>query len=364
MVEKMNEDKPNLLTIYLQLMKLRVVILLQITAICAILAHDLMVRSNALPGDRTWFDTLQACGITLLGGTLAAGGSNAINMFYDRDIDPGMSRTRTRPIPNGWISPYHALVFGIIIAVGGSAIFLPIHWKAAFWSLFSVVFYVVIYTIWLKRRTPQNIVIGGIAGSTPPVIGWIVAAAASIPSNNNPFDLGSQIPWMLFLLIFLWTPPHFWALALYRSGEYAKVGVPMMPDVKGPHRTLLESKIYCILLFGLGSVPYFWPESGLPLAWMFLASGLTIWYSISVWNIIPDEDLDADGRMPLAFASFMRSLGYLAWMFIALVYVVAVPSDHIWYWTAVFVLIVPAVNRLMIKWKESMQANRKVLNAE
>ena len=110
-------DKPSLLKIYLQLMKLRVVILLQITAICAIVAHDLLVRSDAIQGDRTWMDTLQACIVTLVGGTLAAGGSNAINMVYDRDIDPGMSRTRTRPIPNGWISPKHALVFGIIISI-------------------------------------------------------------------------------------------------------------------------------------------------------------------------------------------------------------------------------------------------------
>ena len=179
-------EKPGIVTVYLQLMKLRVVILLQITAICAIIAHDLMVRSDSISGDRTWLDTLEACVVTLIGGTLAAGGSNAINMVYDKDIDPGMSRTRTRPIPNGWISPNHALVFGIIIALLGSAIFIPFHWKAAFWSIFSVLFYVFVYTIWLKRRTPQNIVIGGIAGSTPPLIGWIVASANTIPENINP----------------------------------------------------------------------------------------------------------------------------------------------------------------------------------
>ena len=110
-------DHPSLFRIYLQLMKLRVVVLLQITAICAILAHDLMVRSDAITGDRTWLETLEACLVTLLGGTLAAGGSNAINMVYDRDIDPGMSRTRTRPIPNGWISVRHSLIFGVTISV-------------------------------------------------------------------------------------------------------------------------------------------------------------------------------------------------------------------------------------------------------
>jgi len=358
-------DKPSIFKIYVQLMKLRVVILLQITAICAIIAHDFMVRSEAISGNRTWIDTLEACVITLVGGTLAAGGSNAINMVYDRDIDPGMSRTRTRPIPNGWISPRHALVFGISMAIIGSAIFLPIHWKAAFWSLFSVLFYVLVYTIWLKRRTPQNIVIGGIAGSTPPLIGWIVASSVNIPNNLNPFDLASPIPWMLFLLIFAWTPPHFWALALYRSGEYRKVGVPMMPDVKGAKRTLNESKFYCIVLFLIGSVPCFWPEYGLPLAWAFISGFLTLWYSISVWKIDPNEELDVNGRMPLAFASFMRSLGYLAWMFIAFVYIAAVPAEYVWHYSAGFILGVPIVNILAIKWKDSANSkNRRVLNAE
>lgn len=323
----MSDDHPGMSTVLLQLMKLRVVVLLQVTAICAILAHDLLVRYDSIDGDRTWMDTLWTSFVTLVGGTLAAGGSNAINMVYDRDIDPGMSRTRSRPIPKGWISPRAALIWGVFLAISGSAFFLILHWKAAFWSAFSVLFYVFIYTILLKRRTPQNIVIGGIAGATPPVIGWVGAAAATIPENFNPFDLGSPVPWMLFMLIFLWTPPHFWALALYRSGEYGKVGVPMMPDVKGPHRTLFESKVYCVLLFGLGSVPFFWPESGLPLAWAFVAGVLTIWYSISVWRIDPEEPLDENGRMPKAFASFMRSLAYLGLMFISFVFIVALPPS-------------------------------------
>ena len=323
----MSDNHPGMPTVLLQLMKLRVVVLLQVTAICAILAHDLLVRYGSIDGDRTWLDTLWTSFVTLVGGTLAAGGSNAINMVYDRDIDPGMSRTRSRPIPKGWISPKAALIFGTLLAVSGSAFFLVLHWKAAFWSAFSVLFYVFVYTILLKRRTPQNIVIGGIAGATPPVIGWVGAAAATVPENFNPFDLGSPVPWMLFMLIFLWTPPHFWALALYRSGEYGKVGVPMMPDVKGPHRTLLESKVYCVLLFGLGSVPCFWPESGLPLAWAFVAGFLTIWYSISVWRIDPEEPLDENGRMPKAFASFMRSLAYLGLMFISFVFIVALPPS-------------------------------------
>jgi heme O synthase-like polyprenyltransferase len=137
----------------------------------------------------------------------------------------------------------------------------------------------------------------------------------------------------------------------------------MLPDVKGAERTLMESKFYCILLFFIGSVPCFWPEYGLPLAWAFISGFLTLWYSISVWKIDPNEELDANGRMPLAFASFMRSLGYLAWMFISFVYIVAVPNEYIWHYTAAFIVAVPLVNKLAVNWKDSNK-NRKVLNAE
>ena len=268
--------------------------------------------------------------ITVVGGTLSAGGSNAINMWFDADIDQHMRRTQNRPVPLGHISAGGALIFGLIIAISGSALFLFYSWKAAFWSLFSVLFYVIIYTIWLKRRTPQNIVIGGIAGSTPPLIGWAVAAA-DYTNSMNPFDLGSAIPWMLFALIFLWTPPHFWALALYRSGEYAKADVPMMNEVKGAEHTIFQSKIYCVLLLMLGSVPCFWPESGLPLLWAFIAGGLTIWYAASVWAIDPQEPFDENGRMPKAAKSFFRSLYYLGWMFLLLVLVCIIPPESLGY---------------------------------
>ena len=322
--------KPPLFKILTKLMKLRVIVLLQITAICAILVHDLLSRHGLIELERTWFDTFFTMGITIVGGTLSAGGSNAINMWYDSDIDMKMSRTKNRPIPSGHISPTMALFFGITISIVGSGIFLILHWKAAFWSFFSVFFYVFIYTIWLKRRTPQNIVIGGIAGATPPLIGWAAAATESIDSMN-PFDLGSPIPWMLFALIFLWTPPHFWALALYRSGEYAKANVPMMNEVKGSENTLFQSKIYCFLLFFLGAVPCFWPQSGLPLLWAFIAGGLTFWYSKSVWEIDPKEPVDENGRMPKAAKSFYRSLYFLGWMFLTLVLVTIIPPDLLGY---------------------------------
>ena len=317
---------PGLPKVMMQLMKLRVIVLLQITALCAILVHDTLARYGVIDLQRTWSDTLMVACITVVGGTLSAGGSNAINMWYDADIDPHMRRTMNRPIPLGHATPRFALIFGSTIAIIGSALFLLLSVKAAFWSAFSVVFYVLVYSIWLKRRTPQNIVIGGIAGSTPPLIGWAAAAGDSI-ANSNPMDLGSPIPWMLFFLIFLWTPPHFWALALYRSGEYGKVNIPMMNEVKGPEYTVRQSKMYCIFLFMLGSVPCFWPESGLPLLWAFVSGGLTLWYAKSVWAIDPHEPFDANGRMPKAAKSFFRSLFYLGWMFLSLVIITFIPSS-------------------------------------
>ena len=315
-------------SVLIDLMKLRVVVLLQITAICAILVHDLLVRYGSIAGDRSWLDTATAVAITLVGGTLSAGGSNAINMWYDADIDPLMARTAKRPIPKGEISARSALLFGLLISITGSAVFLLAHWKAAFWAAFSVVFYVLIYTVWLKRRSPQNIVIGGIAGATPPLIGWAVAASDTGALDGlNPLALGSPAPWMLFMLIFLWTPPHFWALALYRSGEYAKAEVPMMNEVRGAKSTLTQSKVYCGLLLLLGSVPCFWPASGIPLLWAFTSGGLTVWYAKSVWDIDPEEPFDENGRMPKAAKSFFRSLFYLGWMFLALVAISAVPPD-------------------------------------
>ena len=321
------QENPGLLRVFIKLMKLRVIVLLQVTAICAILVHDLLARYGSIDADRTWMDTIYSSVITLVGGTLSAGGSNAINMWYDADIDPGMNRTKNRPVPMGWISKEGALLFGLTIAILGSSLFFLIHWKAAFWSFFSVAFYVLIYTILLKRRTPQNIVIGGAAGATPPVIGWATAASEEALSSANPFDLGSALPWMLFFLIFLWTPPHFWALALYRSGEYGKVGIPMMPDVKGAKRTVTESKVYCVLLFGLGAVPCVWPGSGLPLLWSFVAGLLTLWYSATVWRIDPEEPFDENGRMPKAAKSFFASLKYLGFMFLALVAISAIPPE-------------------------------------
>jgi len=310
---------------YFSLTKPRVVILLQITAICAVFVHDSLEGGLSEGSAETML-------VVLIGGYLTAGGANAINMWYDRDIDPMMRRTEKRAIPMGKVSPESALFFGITISVMGVAWFYFMSNEvAAFWSAFSILFYVLIYSMWLKRSTPQNIVIGGIAGSTPPVIGWAASVEGLSISNNSLeesivslFDLGSPIPWFMFILIFLWTPPHFWALALYKSKEYAEVGVPMLPNVKGPERTIIEMKVYSVLLIVLSFfAPLSFGEIEVNerdyhvLNWTIV--GLSIWYASTVWRIDISEIPDESGRIASAANSFFVSMLYLALMFVVLV---------------------------------------------
>ena len=301
------------------------VVLLQITALCAVLVHDRMEGQVGM-------DTAYTMLIVFVGGYLSAGGANAINMWYDRDIDPMMTRTEGRPIPSGEVSSESALALGVLLSISGVSWFWILSNEiAAFWSAFSILFYVFIYSIWLKRSTPQNIVIGGIAGSTPPVIAWSAAEdglAVSTKSANlmldSLVDIGSPLPWLMFLLIFLWTPPHFWALALYRSEEYGRVGVPMMPNVKGPERTLIEMKVYAVILILMSLVipsSYGGLEENDTLYYFLGCNvvGLSIWYASSVWRIDLGEECDETGRMPTAARSFFISMLYLALMFVVLV---------------------------------------------
>jgi protoheme IX farnesyltransferase len=296
---------------------------------CAILSHDL-IETNKINQS-----TLEVMMIVFIGGYLTAGGANCINMWYDRDIDPIMTRTSKRPLSVGDITPKKALLFGILISIIGTLWLLKMaNEVAAFWALFSILFYVFIYTIWLKRTSVQNIVIGGIAGSTPPVIGWAAAEGELELEFSSAHDfidsivnIGGYMPWFMFLLIFLWTPPHFWALALYRSGEYEKVGVPMMPNVKGKGRTLVEMKIYSILLILLSlTTPLAFQEKS---NWIELSDLdfnislavinsliLSIWYVLTVWKININDENDI---MPTASHSFFVSLTYLAVMFMILV---------------------------------------------
>ena len=176
---------------------------------------------------------------------LASGAAGAINMWYDRDIDAVMERTRERPIPTGRVEPAEALTFGVILsAFAVMMMFLATNAVAAGLLAAAVLFYVFVYTVWLKRRTPQNIVIGGAAGAFPPAIGWAVVTG----------NIGIE-PVILFALIFFWTPPHFWALALYRSKDYAAAGVPMLPVIRGARTTKWQMLAYTVLLLPLTLMP-------------------------------------------------------------------------------------------------------------
>jgi len=206
---------------------------------------------------------------------VGAGASGAINMWYDRDIDAVMERTRQRPIPMGRVAPGDALGFGVVLAIGAVAVMgLTVNVAAAALLAVAILFYVFVYTMWLKRRTPQNIVIGGASGAFPPMIGWAaVTGTVSVESL------------LLFALIFFWTPPHFWALALYRSGDYAKAGIPMLPVVAGKAETKKQMILYTVLLIPLGMAPvwfgfvgWVYGAAAMVLGLIFLAAAVAVWF--------------------------------------------------------------------------------------
>jgi protoheme IX farnesyltransferase len=218
---------------FVALMKPRVMVLAVFTAI---------VGLAIAPGHR---DPLVAA-IAILGIAVGAGAAGVLNMWYDADIDAVMARTARRPIPRGRISRAEALVFGLVLAGGAvTTLALAVNIQAAALLAFTIFFYIAVYTAWLKRSTPQNIVIGGAAGALPPVIGWAAATG----------ELGLE-PLILFLIIFLWTPPHFWALSLNRSDDYARAGVPMLPVVAGRAATTRQILFYSILLFPVSLLPW------------------------------------------------------------------------------------------------------------
>jgi protoheme IX farnesyltransferase len=201
---------------------------------------------------------------SLLMIAVGAGASGCLNMWWDADIDAVMTRTRKRPIPDGRIAPSEALSFGMTLAVGSVLVLaLAANWLAAGLLAFTIFFYVVVYSIGLKRWTAQNIVIGGAAGALPPVIGQAaVAGTVTIETIT------------LFLIIFLWTPPHFWALALLKSGDYARAGVPMLPNVAGPDATRLQILLYTLVLVPCGFAPVLLGFGGLAYAVISAVTGL------------------------------------------------------------------------------------------
>lgn len=207
---------------------------------------------------------------------VGAGASGALNMWYDRDIDALMSRTALRPIPQGRVTPQEALAFGMTLAFFSVMVLgILVNWIAASLLAFTIFFYVVVYTMWLKRSTAQNIVIGGAAGALPPVVAW-AAATGSLAVE----------PVLLFLIIFFWTPPHFWALALFRTDDYARAQVPMLPVVAGADATRLQILLYTILLVAVAAAP--WPLGyfGAGYGVVSLALGAwMLWLAIDVYRV-------------------------------------------------------------------------------
>ncbi|WP_144765669.1 heme o synthase [Methylobacterium dankookense] len=242
--------------------------------------------------------------ISLLMIAVGAGASGCLNMWWDADIDAVMTRTAKRPIPDGRIRPDEALAFGLVLSVGSVLILgLAANWLAAGLLAFTIVFYAVIYSMWLKRATAQNIVIGGAAGALPPVIGQaVVSGSVGIESL------------VLFAIIFIWTPPHFWALALVKAGEYAKAGIPMMPNVAGPTSTRRQIVYYTLLLAPLGLAPVALGFGGLIYAVVGVLGGLGM-LAFSV-QVLRNREGEAEKRAAMGMFAF--SILYLFLLFAAL----------------------------------------------
>ena len=245
----------------------------------------------------------------ILAIAVGAGAAGAINMWYDRDIDTLMRRTQRRPIPAGRIAPDEALSFGIALAAASVGVLgLATNFAAALVLAVSIAFYVVVYTMWLKRRTPQNIVIGGAAGAFPPLIGWVAVTGHVAP-----------LPLVLFAIIFFWTPPHFWSLSLYAHGDYARAGVPMLPVVAGARATRRHILGYTLLLVPLTLMPWGLGEAGVVYA--IAAAVLGLGFLLGAGRIMRDGQ-DASGRSlsgdAPARATFRYSILYLFALFAAL----------------------------------------------
>jgi protoheme IX farnesyltransferase len=237
---------------------------------------------------------------TLFGLGLSSGGASALNHYYDRDIDALMHRTALRPIPAGRVSPDTAMGFGIgLIASSFVVLALYVNLLTALLAVGGAVFYVLVYTVWLKRRTTQNIVIGGAAGAVPPLVGWAAITG----------DVGLAAVFM-FAIIFYWTPPHFWALAILAKDEYAKAGVPMLPVVRGERETARQILLYTVLLTGVTVLPF--------LAGSFGATYLAITLALDAAFLVFAIQLVRATTRPAARNTFLYSLAYLALVFAAI----------------------------------------------
>ncbi|MDA8199707.1 MAG: heme o synthase [Thermaerobacter sp.] len=277
---------------YLSLAKPAIVLWLVITAYCA-----MVVGYRGVPpiGITAWM---------VIGLGLSAGGAHAVNMWYDRDIDPLMQRTQDRPVAAGRIPARNALLVGVVMgAVAVPILGWGVNWLTAASALAGYLFYLFVYTFWLKRRTPQNIVIGGAAGAFPPVVGWAAATG----------HLG-WAPLLMFLVIVLWTPPHFWALALYRQEDYRRAGIPMMPVVRGGAPTKRSMIMYAVLLMVASVLLYFTGAvGGLYLAAALVLGGMFVLTNVRLlW--------EPDAAVAWAKRTFGFSLIYVVALFGAMVF--------------------------------------------
>jgi protoheme IX farnesyltransferase len=284
---------------YVALTKPRIIELLLVTTVPA-----MVLATRWVPGI-DWGDWGWRVAWTLIGGTLAAGSANAINCYLDRDIDELMARTRRRPLPAHQVEPGQAVIFGIVLGIASFALMAwTVNLLSAFLTLLAIAFYVVIYTMLLKRSTPQNIVIGGAAGALPPVIGWAaVTGDVGIPAL------------ILFALVFYWTPPHFWALSLRIRKDYASAGVPMLPVVKGIPETTRQIALYTVLMVAISLV--LWPVARMGLLYLGAAVGLGavfIWQAIGLWRRGASEEASTQGAIRL----YRYSISYLSLLFLAI----------------------------------------------
>jgi protoheme IX farnesyltransferase len=291
--------RPSLAGDLVTLTKPRIISLLLVTTIA-----PMFITPAGLP---TWG---QLFWVTL-GGYLMAGGANTINMWFDRDIDTRMTRTRLRPIPAGRVSAEFGLAFGVALGITAFAVFwYQVNELSAWLALAGLLFYVFIYTMWLKRTSPQNIVIGGAAGAFPPLVGWA--------AMTGRIDLAAVY---LFAIIFYWTPPHFWALALIKQADYARAGIPMLPVVRGEARTKYEMLVYTLMLLPLTIMPTFFgalgPFYGVAAA---LLGARLLWYCIRLRR--------ERSITPVAWQMYKYSLLYLALLFAAMGVDRALPFGH------------------------------------
>ena len=273
---------------YLALLKPRVMVLVVFTGVAGLVIAPGLIHPFL-------------ASVAILCIALSSGGAAAINMWYEQDLDRLMKRTQQRPLVRGVIPPSEALALGIILNIFSFVLMgLATNWLAAGLLAAASFFYIFIYTVWLKRLTPQNIVIGGAAGSFPPLIGW-----AAVTGRIELF------PVLLFLIIFLWTPPHFWSLALYRSDDYKAAGIPMLPVVRGRFITCLNIVGYLILLMTVSIMPWLLGKAGIFYGITALISGL-IWFSEAIKLLWKDDHR-------IAKKSFSFSILYLFILFIALI---------------------------------------------